>query len=58
MREEINKLSGTDSEKLNQLAEKILCYTARDLRVVTWYIFARLQLEGESGLCEGCWLQC
>ncbi|MBM1021659.1 type VI secretion system protein TssA [Enterobacter cloacae] len=53
MREEINKLSGTDSEKLNQLAEKILCYTARDLRVVTWYIFARLQLEGESGLCEG-----
>ncbi|WP_417314061.1 type VI secretion system protein TssA [Enterobacter sp.] len=53
MREEINKLSGTDSEKLCQLAEKILCHTARDLRVVTWYIFARLQREGETGLCEG-----
>ncbi|SEL23763.1 type VI secretion system protein VasJ [Kosakonia sacchari] len=53
MREEINKLSGTDAEKLCQLAEKILCRTARDVRVVTWYIFARLQREGEAGLCEG-----
>lgn len=53
MREEINKLSGTDTEKLCQLAEKILCHVSRDLRVVTWYIFARLQREGESGLCEG-----
>ncbi|MFE4111814.1 type VI secretion system protein TssA [Kosakonia sp. YIM B13611] len=53
MREEINKLSGTDPEKLCQLAEKILCRTARDVRVVTWYIFARLQREGEAGLCEG-----
>jgi len=53
MREEINKLSGTDPEKLCQLAERILCHTARDLRVVTWYIFARLQREGEAGLCEG-----
>lgn len=53
MREEINKLSGTDAEKLCQLAEKILCRTARDLRVVTWYSFARLQQEGEAGLCEG-----
>lgn len=53
MREEINKLTGADSEKLCQLAEKILCNTARDLRVVTWYIFARLQQGGEAGLCEG-----
>ncbi|MDF7679904.1 type VI secretion system protein TssA [Enterobacteriaceae bacterium ESL0689] len=53
MREEINKLSGTDGEKLCQLSEKILCYSARDFRVVTWYIYARLQREGEMGLCEG-----
>lgn len=53
MREEINKLSGTDPDTLCQLAEKILRHTARDLRVVTWYIFARLQREGETGLCEG-----
>lgn len=53
MREEINKLSGIDTEKLCRLAENILCHTARDLRVVTWYILARLQREGEAGLCEG-----
>lgn len=53
MREEINKLSGINSQTLCQLAEKILCHTARDLRVVTWYIFARLQQQGEAGLCEG-----
>jgi len=53
MREEINKFSGTDPDTLCQLAEKILCHCARDLRVVTWYIFARLQREGEAGLCEG-----
>ncbi len=53
MREEINKLSGTDPEKLCQLAENIFCHTARDLRVATWYIFARLQLQGETGLYEG-----
>ncbi|WP_416260548.1 type VI secretion system protein TssA [Gibbsiella quercinecans] len=53
MREEINKLSGIDQDMLCRLAEKILCHTARDIRVVTWYIFARLQRDGEQGLCEG-----
>lgn len=53
MHEEINKLSGIDTEKLCRLAENILCHTVRDLRVVTWYILARLQREGEAGLCEG-----
>lgn len=53
MREEINKLTGTDADTLCRLAESILCSTARDLRVVTWYSFARLQRDGEKGLCEG-----
>lgn len=53
MREEINKLSGTDTELLCRLAENILCSSARDIRVVTWYSFARLQRDGEQGLCEG-----
>ena len=53
MREEINKLSGTDTEMLCRLAENILCNSARDIRVVTWYCFARLQRDGESGLREG-----
>jgi len=53
MREEINKLSGTDTEQLCMLAEKLLCQTAKDLRVITWYIQARLHREGEKGLAEG-----
>ncbi len=53
MREEINKLSGTDPDQLCALAEKILCESAKDIRVVTWYIQARLSRDGEKGLAEG-----
>lgn len=53
MREEINKISGTDAELLCALAEKLLCRTAKDIRVVTWYIQARLYRDGEKGLTEG-----
>ncbi|TNV23008.1 type VI secretion system protein TssA [Buttiauxella sp. B2] len=53
MREEINKLTGTDPVLLCTLAEKLLCDAAKDIRVVTWYIQARLQRDGEKGLAEG-----
>ncbi len=53
MREEINKLSGTDPQRLCELAEKVLCESAKDIRVVTWYIQARLNRDGEKGLAEG-----
>jgi type VI secretion system protein VasJ len=53
MREEINKLSGTDPQLLCGLAEKCLCESAKDIRVVTWYIQARLNRDGEKGLAEG-----
>jgi type VI secretion system protein VasJ len=53
MREEINKLSGTDPEQLCVLAEKLLCENTKDIRVVTWYIQARLSRDGEKGLAEG-----
>jgi type VI secretion system protein VasJ len=53
MREEINKLSGTDPALLCTLAEKILCESTKDIRVVTWYIQARLSRDGEKGLAEG-----
>lgn len=53
MREEINKLSGTDPARLCLLAEKLLCQTAKDIRVATWYIQARLHRDGERGLAEG-----
>ncbi|HEY2452102.1 MAG TPA: TssA family type VI secretion system protein [Scandinavium sp.] len=53
MREEINKLSGTDTDVLCRLAENILTHHARDIRVVTWYTFARLQRDGDVGLTDG-----
>lgn len=53
MREEINKLSGTDTEALCRLAENILTHHARDIRVVTWYTLARLLRDGDAGLTDG-----
>lgn len=56
IREEINKLSGANTELICQLAEKILTTTAKDIRVATWYCWAKLHREGEQGLAEG--LEC
>lgn len=53
MREEINKLSGTDTDVLCRVAESILTQHARDIRVVTWYAWARLQRDGDAGLTDG-----
>ncbi|MGP0016596.1 type VI secretion system protein TssA [Pseudomonas sp.] len=53
MREEVNKLSGADTELVVQLAEKLLVHTCKDLRVATYYLWARLQKEGEAGLADG-----
>jgi type VI secretion system protein VasJ len=35
------------------LAPKCLCECAKDIRVVTWYVQARLSRDGEKGLSEG-----
>ncbi|CAJ0570688.1 unnamed protein product, partial [Mesorhabditis spiculigera] len=53
MREEVNQLSGADAERVAQLAEKLLIHTCKDLRVVTYYLWARLQKGGEAGLADG-----
>lgn len=53
MREEVNKLSGADSGIVSQLAEKLLTTTTKDIRVATWYIWARLRQDGEKGLADG-----
>jgi type VI secretion system protein VasJ len=53
MREEINQLSGADAERVAQLAEKLLVNTCKDLRVATYYLWARLQKDGEAGLADG-----
>ena len=53
MREEVNKLSGADADRVIVLAEKLLKGTCKDLRVLTYYLWARLQRDGEAGLAEG-----
>jgi len=53
MREEVNQLSGADAERVAQLAEKLLIHTCKDLRVATYYLWARLQKDGEAGLADG-----
>ncbi|MBN4832548.1 type VI secretion system protein TssA [Enterobacter hormaechei] len=53
MREEVNRLSGADTELIIQLAEKLLTTTTKDIRVATYYAWARLHRDGESGLADG-----
>ena len=53
IREEVNKLSGVDTGLICQLTEKLLTGFSKDLRVMTFYIWARLQRDGELGLAEG-----
>ena len=53
MREEVNKLSGAQTALIIELAEKILTHTSKDVRVVTYYTWARLHQDGESGLADG-----
>ncbi|UIL50974.1 type VI secretion system protein TssA [Pantoea agglomerans] len=53
IREEVNKLSGIDTGLICQLAEKLLTGCCKDLRVITFYVWARLHQDGESGLAQG-----
>ncbi|MFJ3485139.1 type VI secretion system protein TssA [Pseudomonas sp. NPDC090202] len=53
MREEVNKLSGADAERVIALAEKLLTQRCKDLRVASYYLWARLHKDGESGLGDG-----
>lgn len=47
MREEVNKLSGAQTDLIIELAEKLLITTCKDVRVVTYYTWARLYQDGE-----------
>lgn len=53
IREEVNKLSGMDTELICSLAEKLLTGVSKDLRVITFYVWARLHQEGETGFADG-----
>lgn len=53
MRDEVSKLSGADAGQVAQLAQKLLHQSCKDLRVATYYLWARLHKEGEVGLADG-----
>ncbi|WP_431221856.1 type VI secretion system protein TssA [Serratia sp. L9] len=53
MREEVNKISGADTALICQNAEALLLEVGKDVRVATYYTWARLQQDGEAGLVEG-----
>lgn len=53
IREEVNQLSGIDTALICRLAEKLLTTTAKDIRVATYYCWARLHQDGEGGFAEG-----
>lgn len=53
IREEVNKLSGIDTGLICTLGEKLLTGVSKDVRVITFYIWARLHQDGERGLAEG-----
>lgn len=53
IREEVNKLSSIDTGLICQLAEKVLITVAKDVRVATYYCWARLHQDGETGFAEG-----
>ncbi|GLZ89122.1 hypothetical protein Pres01_51730 [Metapseudomonas resinovorans] len=56
MRDEVNRLSGADAELVAQLAEKLLTQRCKDLRVATYYLWARLQpgnsIPSPDGRCR------
>lgn len=53
MREEVNKLSGANIDQIIELGETLLTHTCKDLRVATYYLWARLQKAGEEGFADG-----
>lgn len=53
MREEVDKLSGIDTALITQLSEKLLTAHCKDVRVATYYCWARLHQEGDAGLADG-----
>lgn len=53
IKEEIAKLSGIDAAQIVALSEGLLYARTKDLRVATYYAWARLRLDGVKGLADG-----
>lgn len=53
IREEVNKLSGIDTALITSLTEPLLSSVSKDIRIISFYLWARLHQDGETGLAEG-----
>lgn len=53
IKEEIGKLGGFDVDRVVQLSEELLKTTSKDIRVVTYYCWARMKLHGLLGFIDG-----
>lgn len=53
IRDEISKLTDTNTQNILLYAEELLKNHCKDVRVVTYYIWARLHQDGESGFADG-----
>lgn len=53
MREEVNKLSAADVTLVARLAEQLLKQRCKDVRIVSYYLWARTQGDGEAGFADG-----
>lgn len=53
LREEVNTLSGADTDGIIRTAQTLLSERCKDLRVATYYLWARLYRDGEPGLADG-----
>jgi len=53
LREEMDRLSGIEPEQICHLCEKLLTTATKDIRVAAWYAWARLAMNGETGLADG-----
>ncbi|XBS69966.1 type VI secretion system protein TssA [Acerihabitans sp. KWT182] len=53
MRDEVNKITGADTGLICRLAESLLITSCKDIRVATYYLWARLHRDGEAGLADG-----
>lgn len=53
MKEEIGKLSGVDYALIIGQSESLLKFGSKDIRVATYYCWARLQADGAEGFADG-----
>lgn len=53
IKEEIAKLSGIDAAQIVAISEGLLYERTKDIRVASYYAWARLRLDGTKGLADG-----